>query len=103
MTELSRKFKNISAELTLARDLMVFVKGITDLKTKAFPCMLMDKKGYCTIYFLDTKYEGFDMKPVVYRGKTVYLVNVLKHPFCVICPHYAPKRPSPQTTTQTKT
>jgi predicted transcriptional regulator len=55
-------------------------------------CKHIDKDGYCTCLYWNNKIDGWNMKPDIENGKTVYRINVKEHPLiCTACPYYKPK------------
>jgi predicted transcriptional regulator len=58
-------------------------------------CMYIDRDGYCTMWYWESKIKGWDMKEGVSEGRKVYYLNVRKHPLiCTACPTYKPRQPS---------
>jgi len=55
-------------------------------------CIWLDGDGYCTAWYYSEKLEGCDMRPDTVGGRTIYMLNVRKHPLiCVACPSYKPR------------
>ena len=55
-------------------------------------CRHMDKNGYCTEWRWRARIKGWDMRESFWEGKTVYYLNVKKHPLiCTACPSYSPR------------
>jgi transcriptional regulator with XRE-family HTH domain len=55
-------------------------------------CKWLDRSGYCTRWYLYEKVRGWDMRPDIVEGRTVYMLNVKKHPLiCTACPYYEPR------------
>jgi len=52
-------------------------------------CRYVDEEGYCTRWYWQGRVEGWDMREGFEEGKTVYHLNVRKHPLiCTACPGY---------------
>jgi hypothetical protein len=52
-------------------------------------CRYVDEEGYCTRWYWQGRVEGWDMREGFEEGKTVYHLNVRKHPLiCTACPSY---------------
>ena len=57
-------------------------------------CVYVDREGYCTMWYLEGKVEGWDMREGVSGGRKIYHINVRKHPLiCTSCPTYKPRQP----------
>jgi len=55
-------------------------------------CKWVDIGGYCTFWYWSKEIEGWKMRPEMKEGKTVYRLNVKKHPLiCTACPSYMPR------------
>jgi len=57
-----------------------------------YGCKWLDGDCYCTCWSWDEKIEGWNMRPDIVEGRTVYRLNVKKHPLiCTACPSYEPR------------
>ena len=55
-------------------------------------CKWLDGGGYCTLWYWHEKVKGWNMRPDTKEGRTVYRLNVKKHPLiCTACPSYEPR------------
>jgi transcriptional regulator with XRE-family HTH domain len=55
-------------------------------------CKWLDRDGYCTRWHWDEEVKGWNMRPDIVEGRTVYRLNVKKHPLiCTACPVYEPR------------
>jgi len=55
-------------------------------------CKWLDGDCYCTCWSWDEKIEGWNMRPDIVEGRTVYRLNVKKHPLiCTACSAYEPR------------
>jgi len=55
-------------------------------------CKWLDKNGYCTSWHWREKVEGWNMRPDMWEGRTVYRLNAKSHPLiCTACPSYMPR------------
>jgi len=55
-------------------------------------CKWLDGDGYCTSLHWDEKIKDWSMRPDTKEGRTVYRLNVKRHPLiCTACPLYEPR------------
>jgi len=84
---LNQRFKELANSIYLIR-----ISAEIRLRDDHNGCIWLDKNGYCTILYWYEKVGGYDMKPDIVEGKTVYRLNVKKHPLiCTACPSYKPR------------
>ncbi len=89
--ELAKELKNVSQELTSLKNDMRLIRSSTSRRIKNKPCIYI-KEDYCIHWSWNERVEGWDMKPELHENKTIYRLNVRKHPLiCVACPTYTPK------------
>jgi len=84
---LNQRFKELANSIYLIR-----ISAEIRLRDDHNGCKWLDKNGYCTILYWYERVGGYDMKPDIVEGKTVYRLNVKKHPLiCTACPSYKPR------------
>jgi len=84
---LNQRFRELADSIYLIR-----ISAEIRLRDDRHGCIWLDKNGYCTFLYWYEKVGGYDMKPDMVEDKTVYRLNVKKHPLiCTACPSYRPR------------
>ena len=87
ITDLNKRFGELSEAIE-------WIRRSTDrrLRDDENGCKWLSKDGYCELWHWSNRVRGWDMKPDTENGKTVYRLNVKKHPLiCTACPSYTPR------------
>jgi len=62
------------------------------LRDDHYGCKWLDGNGHCTFWYRYEKVKDWNMRPDTKEGRTVYVLNVKKHPLiCTACPAYEPR------------
>ena len=89
----SEKLVDLDSEISRLVNDIELIRASASMRTHLHPCSYMDAEGYCTALYWPKRAEGWDMKRELYEGRSIYRLNVKKHPLiCCACPLYTPRR-----------
>jgi transposase len=87
---LKTEVKEIAGRVGLLDDKMGWLeRSVARRLREDTGCRYVDERGYCTLWYWQSRVEGWDMREGFVEGKTVYHLNVKKYPLvCTACPSY---------------
>jgi predicted transcriptional regulator len=92
--EIVKKITDLNKRVEELSEAIDWIRGSARLRLRDDEdgCKWLDKDGYCILWYWSDRVRGWDMKPDTVNGKTVYKLNVKKHPLiCAACPSYTPR------------
>jgi len=94
VSRLRKEVEILNRKLEVLVDNIGWIRGSVAMRLRDDQdgCKWLDGDGYCTCWSWDEKIEGWNMRPDIVEGKTVYRLNVKRHPLiCTACPAYEPR------------
>jgi len=94
VSRLRKEVEILNRKLEVLVDNIGWIQGSVAMRLRddQYGCKWLDGDGYCTCWSWDEKIEGWNMRPYIVEGRTVYVLNVKKHPLiCTACPSYGPR------------
>ena len=94
VSKLREEVKSLNQRLKELEDSIGWIRRSLEdrLKDGRTGCKWLDRDGYCIRWHWSEKVEGWNMRPDVLKGRTVYRLNAKKHPLiCTACPLYEPR------------
>ena len=94
VSKLRGEVESFNQRLKALEDSMGWIRRSVEdrLKDGHNGCKWLDGDGYCTSLHWDEKIKDWSMRPDTKEGRTVYRLNVKRHPLiCTACPLYEPR------------
>jgi len=94
VSKLRREVENLNRRFKELEDSIDWIRRSAErrLRDDYNGCKWLDGSGYCTCWYWYEKVRDCDMRPDIVEGRTVYRLNVKKHPLiCTACSAYKPR------------